>query len=106
MEDVDAGQHHDGQNDVHRRTGNGNQKALPSRMAGEFPRIAGARFHRVLAGHLDITAKRKQADPVVGVAFTESPKALSESQAENFNADAAQLRDRIMAKLMNENQYP
>ena len=56
---VHAGQQADGEQDVHGRSGEGDDEALPARMGQEFAGISGAIVHRVFARHFDVAAERK-----------------------------------------------
>ena len=62
----------DREQDVHGWTGNRNQQPLPTRMRDKLSRVSRASIHRVFAGHLDVSAKRKGADPVIGIAALKS----------------------------------
>src|ERR1035437_1461028 len=102
MQHVDAGEQGDGEHDVHRRSRQGDEKALPPRMREKLPRIAGAVVHRVLARHLHVTTQRNSADAIVGIAFFEAQQPLAKADGKHFHPDAEILGDGEVAELMNQ----
>ncbi len=103
MHHVNAGKQSDGQQNVHRRAGDGDDEALPARMRHEFVRRSAARLQRILARHLHVAAERQRADAVVGIAAAEADQALAEADGEDVNPDATQFGGGIVAKLVHQN---
>ncbi len=64
---------------IHRRTGQGDQCALPARLGKEFVGRAGAFFGNIVARHADISAKRQNADAVIGGAALHAEQARAEA---------------------------
>ena len=81
----------------------GDQEPLPLRLREEFVCFAGDRVHRRFAGHLHVTAQRKRADPVVGVALSESDQSRPKAYGEGFDLDFEEFRDQEMAQFVNDN---
>ena len=97
-----AGEERDGQDDVHGRTGDGDHEALPARMRHEFVGRAAARFQRVLARHLDVTAQRQGADAVVGFAAAKAGQPLAEADGEDIDANAKPFGGGKVAELVHQ----
>ncbi len=101
-----GGEHNKGQQDIHRGTGDCDQKPLPARVTHELAWVACTLFHGVFASHLDITANRQNADAVVGVAPLETKKALAKAEAEHLNPYATKFGNGVMPKLVDKNEHP
>src|SRR5262249_53474613 len=99
---VDAGQQKKSEKKNYRPARSGGQKKGPERMREKFRGIAGALVHRVLATHLDVAAKRKRIDTVVGIAFLESHQALTKTNGELFDAHAQHLGDSVVSKFVDQ----
>jgi len=89
---------------VHRRSGNGNQTALPPRPRKELVSCSGALLDRVVARHADVTAERQPADAVIRVAALYSPEARAESDGKHVHAHAAPFRDDEVAPLVEQDE--
>src|ERR1035438_783874 len=100
---INAGEQHNGEHDIHRRTGQGYDEALPAGVREKLSRIAGAVIHRVFARHLYVTAERDGADAVVGVAAGEAQQTLAKADGKDFHAHAKIFGGGIMSELMNQN---
>src|SRR5215469_12162335 len=93
------------QQDIHGGSSDGDQKTLPPRMRHKLARISGASVHRVLARHLDVAAKRKSADAVIGIAATESKQALAEAERKDLDAHSAQFGHGVVTELVHQDHY-
>ena len=99
---VNAGDENHGQDDVHRRTGQGDQNALPSRFGQELVGVALAVFERVVAGHFHVAAQRQSAQAVIGVAAFVSPEARAEADGKNLDAHAKGFGNDEMSPLVHQ----
>ena len=99
MHHVNAGKQANREQDIHRGTGDGDQKPVPPRVRHEFCRIAAAFIHRVLAAHLDVAAERQRVDAIVGLAFSETEQALAEADGKLLNPNSQQLGHRISGRI-------
>ncbi len=106
MHHVDRGEKENRQQDVHGRTGDGDQEAVPPRMVHELAGIVGALIHRILAAHLDVAAERQQVDAIVGFPSAEADQALAESNGELLYAHPQQLGHGKMAELVDQDHEP
>ena len=102
MHHVNAGKQAHGEQNVHGRTGDGDQEAVPARMRHEFARIAAALIHRVFAAHLDVTAQRQYVDAVVGVALPETEQAFAEADGKLLHPNTQQFGHGVVAELVNQ----
>ena len=97
-----AGQQSNRENDVHYRTGGSDKESLPLGFGKEFVRCSSHGITRILAGHLDVSAKGKCADPVIGIPVPESDQAWSESDRECFDLDLEELGDEEVSQFVND----
>ena len=102
MDHVDHGEQADGKQDVHGRTGDGDDETMPARMRHELGRVACPCVHRVLATHLDVAAQGNCGDAVIGVASTKSEETFTETDGEDFHAHAQQLGGGVVSKFVDQ----
>ena len=97
---------HQGQNEVHHRSGQPDEHSLPAGFRGEGPGISsdfvGGLFGGVFARHLHKSAEREQADLVVGIAVFEAEQARSEAEGEGLDAHSEQLGHNKMTQLVQD----
>ena len=99
---VNAGDENHRQDDVHRRTGQGDQNALPSGLGQKLVGVALAFFEGVVAGHFHVAAQGQSAEAVIGVAAFVSPEARAEADGKNLDANAKGFGNNEMSPLVHE----
>ena len=88
MRHVDASEKGDGEDDVHRGAGDGDDETLPAWVGEKFSRVAGAVVHGIFARHFDVAAEGQGVDAVVGFTFAEADEALAEADGKLLHAYA------------------
>src|SRR5438105_6821016 len=99
-----AGEHGDGENDVHHRPGGGDDETLPAGMRHEFAGIAGSLFHGIFARHADVSSQGEQTDPIVGVATLESEQTLAKTNRKNFYANTKKFGGDIVTPFVHQHE--
>ena len=102
MHHIDNRQQADSEQDVHGRPCDRNDEAMPARMRQEFPGIAAARIHRVLAAHLYITTQRQRVDAIFSLALAKPDQLLAETNGELFHPDAKQFSHGVVSKFVDQ----
>ncbi len=102
MHHVNRGQQEDGQKNIHRRPGDGDQKTVPARMREKLRRITRALIHRIFAAHLHIAAQRDGADAVVGLAFPEAEQALAKANGKDLDPHSQPFGHGVVAKFVDQ----
>ena len=102
MHHVDRGEQNDRQQDVHGRSGDGDQEAVPAGVIHELPGIVGALIHGILAAHLDVAAEWDGVDAIVGLAAAESDQPSAEADGELLDAHPEPLSHGEVAKLVDQ----
>ena len=102
MHHVNGGEQENCQQNVHRRAGNRDQKAVKAGMRHKLGRIARALVHGILAAHLHVSAQRQDVDAIVCVAPAEANQPLAESNGKLLHADAEQLGHGEVAKFVDQ----
>ena len=105
-EPEDSPENKKGQEDVHGRASTGNHYAHPARLGEEFVIGAGAFFDGIIAGHAHVTAERKRAEAVVGVAAFYAEQAGAETEGKYFDFHAGEFCSDEMSPLVHENHDP
>src|SRR5579864_9006718 len=95
----------DGEDDVHERAGESDNQALPSRLREEAARVIHVLIARLLAGHLDVTAKQDGREPVIRVAFAEPEQARTKPEAEHLHANVEPSRGPEVAGFVDDDHH-
>ena len=77
---VDCGDERHRDQQIHERSGEKDQKALPFRLRQKLPRIARLILFGRIAGHAHVAAEGDEGDAVIGVSTLESEQPLTEAE--------------------------
>ena len=104
----EAGQQGERQQDIHGRTGEGDDHALPAGFGEKAAGVGGAGavggvfVGGLLAGHLDISAEGDERDAEIGFATAEAEQAGPEAEGEGFDADVEVTGGPVMTQFVDE----
>ena len=98
------GDERQGDHDVHERSGEEDQEALPLRLGEELVRIPGHVLLGGIARHAHVAAQRDQRHAIVRVALSEAEQPLSEAEGEDEHSHAKELRHEEVPRFVHEDQ--